>query len=303
MADEQIHVLVVEDNPGDARLVHEMLREDGAADFALTHVASVREALEALTAEVQVIDAVLLDLTLPDESGLDTLRRVVAAGSRAVIVVMTGIGDEQLGLLAMQAGAQDYLVKGQVDGRMLRRAVRYAIERQDVRLRLEDLSLKDDLTGLHNRRAFLDLAGQQLRLARRNHTPGALLFLDMDQLKFVNDMFGHSEGNRALVEAANILRDSFRQSDIVSRLGGDEFAAFAITSPEWDVQSIRQRITAALQRVNAKPDRDYLLGFSMGILSCDPSESASVEDLLERADALMYEDKRRGTGLYFSDSV
>jgi diguanylate cyclase (GGDEF)-like protein len=287
---EQIQVLLVEDNPGDVRLVRELLNEDGGGqDFELLHVSTVREAVEHLR-DVPGIDAVLLDLSLPDESGLNTLRRVVDATSTAVVVVMTGGGDEDLGLSALREGAQDYLVKGSVTGKSLRRALRFAIGRQS---KLQSLSHKDDLTGLNNRRGFLILAEQQVKLAKRQRTPFLLLFLDLDELKVINDTFGHAEGNRAIVEAADLLRGCFRQSDVLARFGGDEFAAFALSAEGADDVTVRARITAALDLVNARPDRAYPLGFSMGILACAPGQDGSIEALLERADALMYREKRQ----------
>lgn len=290
MAPELIQVLLVEDNPGDVRLVREILKEGGGDEFELIHVSTVREAVEQLRADTQGIDAVLLDLSLPDESGLNTLRRIVEATSTAVVVVMTGGGDEELGLSALREGAQDYLVKGTVTGQMLRRALRFAIGRQS---KLQSLSHKDDLTGLNNRRGFLILAEQQIKIAKRQRTPFLLLFLDLDELKVVNDTFGHAEGNRAIVEAADLLRGCFRQSDVLARFGGDEFAAFALSSEGTDDVTVRARITAALARVNARPDRAYPLGFSMGVLMCPPGEDGNIEALLERADALMYREKRQ----------
>jgi diguanylate cyclase (GGDEF)-like protein len=292
--DTLIRVLLVEDNPGDARLVVEMLKDPGASEFHLEHVTTVLAAIARLSDEARPgIDAVLLDLSLPDEHGVDTVRRVIEACAGAVIVVMTGAGDEQMGLAALQEGAQDYLVKGQVTTAMLRRAVRFSIERGGQRLHLENLSVKDDLTGLHNRRGFLALAEQQMKLARRQRTPFVLLFLDLDRLKYINDTFGHAEGNRAIAEAAKVLRDCFRQSDIVGRLGGDEFAAMAMNTSGAHEHILRLRIGTALQLVNAGADRSYPLGFSIGLLTCQPGEDQTIEMLLERADALMYEDKGR----------
>lgn len=289
MPRDAVQVLLVEDNPGDARLVREMLVAPGESDFELIHVTTVREAVEQLTADQVAIDAVLLDLSLPDESGLDTIRRVVAVAQTSVVVVMTGAGDEDMGLTSLSEGAQDYLVKGQVDGRMLRRALRFALGRQSV---LQSLSHIDDLTGLHNRRGFLLLAEQQIKLARRQRTPFLVLFMDLDRLKHINDTFGHAEGNRALVESADVLRRCFRQSDLLARFGGDEFAALALGAEEADDAVVRARLNGALDAVNCKPDRDYPLGLSLGILSCAANEETSVEQLLERADALMYREKR-----------
>jgi diguanylate cyclase (GGDEF)-like protein len=293
MPGEAIPVLLVEDNPGDARLMTEMLREGGSAEFALTHVSTVKAAVEALSAPAAPFQAILLDLSLPDEHGLDTIRRVVAVAGRSVVVVMTGAGDEELGLSAMQEGAQDYFVKGSVDGPGLRRALRYAIQRGGKQQQLQNQSIKDDLTGLNNRRGFLLLAEQMLRTARRERSGFLLLFLDLDGLKFINDTYGHAEGNRAITEAADVLRDCFRSSDLLARLGGDEFAALAMNSTATAEGALRSRLDQILATVNAKPNRTYPLGFSVGILACAPTDEQTMESLLAQADALMYESKRR----------
>jgi len=290
---QQLDVLLVEDNPGDARLVAEMLSGETESPYRLSAVTTVRAAIERLAADQPPVDVILLDLSLPDETGLETVRRVVAASGTASVVVMTGANDEELGLSALTAGAQDYLVKGQVDSRLLRRALRYAVGRHHVRRELETLSLKDDLTGLNNRRGFLVLVEQQIKIARRNKQSFLILFLDLDQLKYINDTFGHSEGNRALAEAADVLRGCFRQSDVLARLGGDEFAAFALNTSETNEAAMRARLTNTLMEVNEEPDRMYPLDFSVGILTCGPQDTRGIEPLLERADQLMYDEKRR----------
>ncbi len=284
-----VRVLLVEDNPGDARWVRTMLVEDADGEFELLHTSTVRDAIDLLVAHGSTIDAVLLDLSLPDETGLATLQRVLPAAHTAVVLVMTGQGDEETGVAAMQAGAQDYLVKGQVDGRTLRRALRFALERQTV---LQRLSHRDDLTGLHNRRGFMVQAEQMLRSVRRQRRPFMLLFMDLDQLKVINDTFGHSEGNRAIVEAADVLRRCFRQSDLLARFGGDEFAALTTGSGDSDDALLRARIEGAVHAANLTPDRDYAISFSIGLLTCGAQDDAHLEELLERADQLMYHEKR-----------
>jgi two-component system cell cycle response regulator len=291
--DEQFEVLLVEDNPGDARLIRELLNESGERDLNLTHVTSLREAIERLSIDGLVAHAVLLDLGLPDEAGLETLRRLLPAAGRSSVVVMTGVNDEQLGVSALQEGAQDYLVKGQVDGRALRRALRYAIERHGIQAELRGLSMKDDLTGLLNRRGFLLLAGQQLRAARRHGGAFLLGFADLDGLKQINDTLGHAAGDCAIAEMAHVLRDCFRQRDLLARLGGDEFAMLATDAAEQGEVVVRARVTAALAAANARPDRAYEIGCSIGYLSCRAADMASIEELLQRADELMYEEKRK----------
>ncbi len=293
MTAEAIEVLLVEDNPGDARLMAELLKEDGSSEFAFSHVSTVRAAVDALATPGHRIQAILLDLSLPDEHGLDTIRRVVAVAGRAVVVVMTGAGDQELGLSAMQEGAQDYFVKGSVDGPGLRRALRFAIQRGGKQHQLQNESITDDLTGLHNRRGFLLVADQMLRTARRDRSDFMLLFLDLDRLKFINDTYGHAEGNRAIVEAADVLRTCFRTNDLIARLSGDEFAALAMNSTATADAALRKRLDEVLDGVNARPGRAYPLGFSVGILACASTDDRSMEALLANADALMYEDKRR----------
>lgn len=130
MSSQDIKVLLVEDNPGDARLVREMLHEGGEAEFSIAHVEQLGEALERLGEER--FDVILLDLSLPDSHGLDTFIKVHDRASEVPILVSTGLDDEALGVKAVQEGAQDYLVKGQVDGKSLLRSVRYAIERSKL---------------------------------------------------------------------------------------------------------------------------------------------------------------------------
>ena len=296
MDDEPFEVLLVEDNPGDARLIKELLHEGGERDLRLTHVTSLREAIDRLSMDAPVTHAVLLDLGLPDETGLETLRRLLPSAGRSSVVVMTGVNDEELGVSALQEGAQDYLVKGQVDGRALRRALRYAIERQGIQTELRGLSMKDDLTGLLNRRGFLLLAGQQLRVARRHGGAFLLGFVDLDGLKQINDTLGHAAGDCTIAEMAHLLRGCFRQRDLLARLGGDEFAVLATDAAEQGEVVVRARVTAALTAANARPNRACGIGCSMGFLSCRASEAVSIEDLLQKADALMYEEKEKRKG-------
>ncbi len=289
MTEGKIHVLLVEDNPGDARLVEEMLKEGGADDFALTHVESLRDALSIVSPGCgnQVI---LLDLGLPDETGLETLRRIAPFAEDASVIVITGHQNEQLGVEALKQGAQDYLIKGQIDGRHLRRILRYAVERQQSQLELRSLALRDDLTGLHNRKGFLLLAHQQMKISRRNHSSCLLLFLDIDRLKNINDTLGHAVGTSAIVEAAGVLRSLFRQCDIVARLGGDEFVVLAVGTPESGAAPLRARLKHQLEAVNSQPNRRYPLSMSIGIVPC--GTNTPVDDLLANADALMYQDKK-----------
>jgi two-component system, cell cycle sensor histidine kinase and response regulator CckA len=127
MSSAPIHVLLIEDNPGDARLLRELLQETGSSQFELVHAERFSEAMTRLSE--RRFDVVLLDLSLPDAQGLDIISRLGSQAERTPIVILTGLNDEEIAIKALQQGAQDYLVKGQADGQLLARALRYAIER------------------------------------------------------------------------------------------------------------------------------------------------------------------------------
>ncbi|MCC6319164.1 MAG: GGDEF domain-containing protein [Gemmatimonadaceae bacterium] len=157
---------------------------------------------------------------------------------------------------------------------------------------LRALSLIDELTGLYNRRGFLTLAQQQLKLARRGHRELLLLFVDMDDFKEINDTFGHAEGDEALRRTASILRKTFRDSDIIARLGGDEFVVLAADIVHGTEDVIVQRLRSELRERNDRDGFPYRLSFSVGLASFDPARPPSIEDLLSTADAMLYEQKK-----------
>ncbi|HEY5958423.1 MAG TPA: diguanylate cyclase, partial [Polyangiaceae bacterium] len=165
------------------------------------------------------------------------------------------------------------------------------LQRQADELRA--LSLVDELTGLYNRRGFLTLATQQLKLCDRSRRPAMIVFVDLDGMKRINDELGHEFGDQALVETANILRQCFRYSDVVARLGGDEFVVLAVEADPPTGELVEVRLYDKLAEFNQRPGRDYQLQFSIGIAAYDPEKSEMVEEVLARADGLMYESKRQ----------
>lgn len=166
-------------------------------------------------------------------------------------------------------------------------------ERKQREEALRSLSLVDDLTGLYNRRGFLTLAQQQLKLAKRSHRELLLLFVDMDDFKDINDAYGHAEGDRALKRAALILRKTFRDSDILARLGGDEFVALIADPGPGASAIIVHRLRTELLERNRSDGRPYLLSFSVGVARFDPLTPPSIEELLATADSMLYEQKRQ----------
>ncbi len=238
------------------------------------------------------IDLVLLDLNLPDSQGIVTFERAYAFAPDVPIVVLTELDDEEVGLSTVRGGAQDYLIKGEVGFDLLRRSIRYAVERHRLSSALRSLSLIDDLTGLYNRRGFADLGEQHLKLARRTGRSVLLVFLDVDRLKTINDTLGHHVGDRALLQVADLLRDTFRQSDIVARMGGDEFAVMALEASEDHQIELLTRLREKVREINEKSREVFRLSISVGTARFDGVGRTRLDDLLAEADREMYEEKR-----------
>jgi diguanylate cyclase (GGDEF)-like protein/PAS domain S-box-containing protein len=168
------------------------------------------------------------------------------------------------------------------------------------RKRMEDeilaLSITDQLTGLYNRRGFLSLAEQQLKLSERNKVGLLLFFADLDLLKWINDTLGHEEGDKALIEAAGVLRETFRTSDIIARLGGDEYAVLAVNLTEANSRTVTARLQQLIDLQNNQENRRYKLSISIGWAYYDPETPCSIDELIARADKLMYEQKQKKKG-------
>ena len=164
--------------------------------------------------------------------------------------------------------------------------------RKRIEERLHSLSITDELTGLLNRRGFSTLAERQVKVAKRQNKGMLLLWIDLDDLKGINDTLGHNTGDLALMETAGILRKTFRKSDIISRIGGDEFTVFQIedaaTTPEMLIRRLQENLAAR----NEEGDQIYHLSFSIGVTRCAPESFISINELLIQADQSMYEQKR-----------
>lgn len=420
-------LLLVEDNPGDARLLREMFNEPGSHNIELTHVESLTAAETHLA--LCTVDIILLDLGLPDANGLAAVRRAHAAAPRVPLVVLTGLDDEALALQALQEGAQDYLVKGQVETRSLLRALRHAIERRNLEealfvekeraqvtlnsigdavictditgnitflnliaekmtgwprqeaaglpmadifrildatshettpnpteiavgenrtvhlpsncvlvrrdgfeIPIEDsvapihdrqgrpigavivfrdvsaaraMSLQmaysaqhDFLTGLPNRMLLNDRVSQAIVLAPRHAKKVAVLFLDLDGFKHINDSLGHAIGDKLLQSIAKRLVECVRSSDTVSRQGGDEFVVLLseVEKPE-DPAITARRMLETVAEPHSIDHHDLHVTTSIGVSVC-PEDGDDAATLIKNADTAMYQAKENGRHSY-----
>jgi diguanylate cyclase (GGDEF)-like protein/PAS domain S-box-containing protein len=422
-----MRLLLVEDNPGDARLLHEMFREQASHDTAVMHVGYMREAERHLAEHA--VDIVVLDLGLPDTEGLEAVRRIHAAAPRVPLVVLTGLDDEALAVQTLQEGAQDYLIKGQIETRGLLRALRYAIERKSMEealfvekeraqvtldcigegvastdgagritflnavaetmtgwtskeaagrpmgevfrildatrrnttadllemavgqdraahlagdcilVRRDGLEIQiehcvapihdrerraagavvvfrdvstaramaremahsaehDFLTGLPNRMLLADRIDQAIALAPRHRHRVAVLFLDLDGFKHINDSLGHPIGDKLLQSVAKRLVGCVRASDTVSRQGGDEFVVLLAGVGKWEAAALKARnLLQAVSEAHSIDQHDLHITTSIGV-SIYPDDGMDAETLIKNADTAMYAAKENGRQSY-----
>ncbi len=290
MNPEQPKVLLVDDNEDDIVLLEDMLDDDAPGKYQIQACNRLLDALRHLSDEQ--FDLILLDLFLPDSQGIGTYTDERLQIFDIPIVVISGLDDEGLALEAVQAGAQDYLIKGEFSEKTLLRAMDYAIERHSLKKQLYALSLTDDLTGLYNRKGFSTLVEQQIKFALRIQGELLFFFIDVDDLKQINDRFGHSAGDRALEVTAEILRNTFRDSDIIGRAGGDEFVVVTVDSKIDDRESILQRLEIERQKIAASSMDPFDLRFSVGVASWTVDDPKTFDALMGEADRNMYRHKR-----------
>ncbi|MGZ4976583.1 MAG: putative bifunctional diguanylate cyclase/phosphodiesterase [Methylobacter sp.] len=301
-------VLLIEDNPGDAKLVEVLLEADHNTNrhFELIRVGLLSEAFPIL--EQGGITAILLDLGLPDGNGLDSLTQIYTAALTIPIVVLSAEEDELLAIQSVQLGAQDFLVKSGISELVLRRSLYYAIERKNLLEQLQYLAHYDVLTGLANRKLFYDSLKQDIILARRSKKSLALIFLDLNDFKLVNDSLGHNSGDDLLKEVAKRLQNCVRTTDSVARMGGDEFTIILnnLNNAE-DAALIADKILQALAEPLILNIQQITIQASLGI-AIYPDDSTDIETLIGAADAAMYQAKeschgKKGNFRFFSTAM
>jgi len=165
-------------------------------------------------------------------------------------------------------------------------------KREKAEETIRTLSITDELTKLYNRRGFMNLANQQLKIADRMNRGIYIFFADIDKMKWINDNLGHEKGDQALIEAAAILKDTFRESDIIARMGGDEFAVLAIDTTDVEPEILTQRLQNRIDSYNNLENREYVLSISIGCAYYDPTVPCSVDELMTQADKRMYKNKQ-----------
>ena len=287
-------VLVIDDDPAQFRLVQEMFSLFRGERFDLDWCPDFERGLQAvLTGRYCVC---LLDYMLGDRNGIDLLREATNAQCRTPIIVLTGCGTDDIDLAAMNAGAIDYIVKNDINPRMLERVLRYTLKMFDTMEALRRLAIRDDLTGLFNRREMERILQEEWMRATRFNREFSVIMMDLDNFKTINDTHGHQIGDLVLRHVASLLAGQVRSVDRVARYGGEEFAIIQIESDrEGGIYSAQRLRNLLAEMPCVLPERGLILNvtFSAGVAAF-PADAHNVEELIGAADRALYAAKARG---------
>ena len=288
-----LRVLFVEDDEDYAaflRVLSDNLFPDSLSDYAATAM----DAVALLTKETY--DLCFLDYDLGDTTGLDVLRNVDTVGLKTAFVLLTAYEQRTVALEALQLGALDYLGKDGLTPFEFERCATYALYRRRKEIDLTRIALRDPLTGLGNRVLFYEQGRLLAAQARRDETSFCLVYIDIDGFKPVNDTLGHHIGDQLLQKIGERISKRIRGSDVIARLGGDEFAIILprIETLE-DATIVIDQLIVTLCRSYEVDGKIIKIGASTGA-AIFPDDADNIEDLVQLADARMYENKaRRGS--------
>lgn len=296
-----LQILLIEDNEDDVFLIKEYFSKNNESlSWQITHVNEISEAISVLSKGG--IDLILLDLFLADSRGIESFYQLQSRFSRIPMVVMTSLDDESVAVEAVRHGAQDYLVKGQINPTLLSRVVRYAIERQKIRsdlaeanVRLEQLALVDPLTGLLNRRGLQQVLSFEIPRSSVEDAESLALLIDMDNFKQINDTLGHAVGDVILKEISRKFKASLRANDYAARIGGDEFMILLPKTRLAEGLRVAEKVRLA---VSASPI--YLASgasvsttASIGLVTIT-QRTPTIDQLLMETHNALYKSKRAG---------
>jgi two-component system, cell cycle response regulator len=244
----------------------------------------------------------LLDYQLGDRDGLELLREARAAACPTPVVLLTAEDSSEVDEAAMDAGAMGYLVKGEVTPRMLEHSIRYARKLGDTMGRLQQMATRDALTGLHNRREFDRILEEELQRSTRFERPFALVLVDIDFFKRINDTHGHQIGDEVLKHVSSLLAGQVRIVDRVARYGGEEFAIVMIETDRKQAVDGMQRLAALLEEMPCVvPGKNLTIPVTLsgGIAVC-PEDGVTTQQLIDAADKALYAAKKAGRNRIFT---
>jgi diguanylate cyclase (GGDEF)-like protein len=286
---QSLRLLLVEDNDLDAMSITRVFQRSTVIQAQIERASSLREAIEKL--DRSEFDVVLLDLGLPDSSGLESIQAIRERTTSVPIVVQTGDDRIETGFAAIEAGAQDFLSKNDLKDHLLTRLTIHAILRQRQMLELQEASLRDAMTGIANRRCCDIEFKRRMEFLVHDGIPFCVGIVDIDHFKLVNDSGGHDLGDRVIHQVAQALRDTCRPDDLVARIGGEEFAMIFSDTTLEELGTLQQQHRCAVEGLPPISEK-IKVTVSIGatcVLASDDNRSA-----FRRADSALYAAKKAG---------
>lgn len=302
MQESTLKILVVDDDDVDRERIRRMLK-------AANVKAEIEEAVDA-DESLAILsdcdyDCIIVDYRLGATDGLSLLNDIrTTLTKKCAVIMVTGLGDEEIAAEAMRLGASDYLVKNQLKSPQLLRAILSAVHRAELEKKLHDMAHYDAMTGLVSRHLLLDRLQQVISLSSRSKKMAAIAFIDLDNFKPVNDNYGHEAGDKVLIEIADRLKKTVRNYDTVSRIGGDEFVILLTDINDADECSLLlERIRIIINvPVNLLVNCSVRITASIGVTFVNDA-SVDADIVLRRADHSMYQAKSSGRNrIQFFDS-
>jgi two-component system cell cycle response regulator len=298
-SNEHVRVLLVDDDESIALLVRSHLGKLNPVRYKLEWRGTASAGLDALLSERW--DACLLDYHIGDESGFDVLRTALQRNVTTPIIMFTSGAGTDVDLATVRAGAADYLLKTELSPSVLSRTIRYAIERSRLLNEMRALARHDHLTGLLTRREMDRVLDEELVRSHRYGHPVALILIDLDHFKQVNDTYGHVSGDAALRAVAAVVSHCARDTDRAARYGGDELAVLLPETDHVGACVLAERVRAKVSAVGVAPPTDALvasgpipLTLSIGVAALPGSTASTPSEFIARADAALYQAKRSG---------
>lgn len=293
---DTLSILIVDDDQIDRMTVKRALSK-AKNKINVSEATGFIEATELLKNET--FDCLLFDYRLGGQNGLDLIKEIQNLGlSQAPIVMLSGLDDEDVMLNCLKEGAQDFLLKSEITTNSLVRAIRYAQERKQIAIQMRFLAQHDTLTGLANRSLFIDSVEKAVLHAKEDSSNFAVIFIDIDHFKSVNDTLGHEAGDELLTTIAHRIKSTIRREDIVGRLGGDEFSVLikGIAKQEYLI-NISQQLLSAIREPVIIYNKTVHPSISIGIVSY-PNCAGEAQALIRCADLAMYKAKQCGRNNY-----
>lgn len=278
------HILIVDDSEQNIKILQSILSKAG---YDISVARNGREALVYLQSKIP--DLIVMDIIMPEINGIETCKIIKDHEDfkDIPVIFMTALSDTSEKVKAFEAGGVDYIDRPFVREEVLAR-INVHVELKKTMAKLKLLSVTDELTGVFNRRFAYQMLDRQIKLAQRQNEQFVVCYLDIDNLKIVNDRYGHQAGDALIVKTINVLGNIIRKSDFIFRMGGDEFL---VLFPQANIKESLNLLKRIGKNLKEQKVNDVTIDFSVGFVEYLPSDSITADMLIRKADEAMYHEK------------